>query len=51
MKLFLLVKAPATLKLPMHFLPKRDFKYHKKVSRSFTGTDILVQIFVTEPFN
>ncbi|CAA6654198.1 unnamed protein product [Spirodela intermedia] len=30
MKLFLLVKAPATLKLPTHFLPKRDFKYHKK---------------------
>ncbi|CAA7388664.1 unnamed protein product [Spirodela intermedia] len=30
MKLFLLVKATATLKLPTHFLPKRDFKYHKK---------------------
>ncbi|RZC55410.1 hypothetical protein C5167_014270 [Papaver somniferum] len=30
-KLFLLVKAPATLNMPLHFLPKRDFKFHKKV--------------------
>lgn len=30
-KLFLLVKAPAYLNLPLHFLPKRDFKYNKKV--------------------
>lgn len=30
-KLFLLVKAPSSLNLPMHFLPKRDFRYHKKV--------------------
>lgn len=30
-KLFLLVKAPASLSLPSHFLPKRDFRYHKKV--------------------
>ncbi|KAF6147437.1 hypothetical protein GIB67_022097 [Kingdonia uniflora] len=31
-KLFLLVKAPATFNLPLHFLPKRDFRYSKKVS-------------------
>ncbi|MQL76869.1 hypothetical protein Taro_009298 [Colocasia esculenta] len=30
MKLFLLVKGPDNLKLPLHFLPKREFKYHKK---------------------
>ncbi|KAI5680294.1 hypothetical protein M9H77_01521 [Catharanthus roseus] len=30
-KLFLLVKAPAYLNLPLHFLPKRDFKYNKKI--------------------
>ncbi|KAL5982551.1 hypothetical protein ACLOJK_016624 [Asimina triloba] len=29
-KLFLLVKAPATFNLPQHFLPKRDFRYSKK---------------------
>ncbi|ONK61535.1 uncharacterized protein A4U43_C08F30970 [Asparagus officinalis] len=29
-KLFLLVRSPCTLNLPLHFLPKRDFKYHKK---------------------
>lgn len=28
--LFLLVKSSCTLSLPLHFLPKRDFKYHKK---------------------
>ncbi|KAK1257567.1 hypothetical protein QJS04_geneDACA017522 [Acorus gramineus] len=32
MKLFLLVKAPVTFNLPMHFLPKRDFTYSKKVT-------------------
>lgn len=31
-KLFLLVKAPSTLNLPLHFLPKRDFRYSKKVT-------------------
>ncbi|CAM8931453.1 unnamed protein product [Rhodiola kirilowii] len=30
-KLFLLVKAPASLNLPHHFLPKRDFRYSKKI--------------------
>ncbi|XP_058083492.1 uncharacterized protein LOC131231338 [Magnolia sinica] len=30
-KLFLLVKAPATLNLSQHFLPKRDFRYSKKI--------------------
>ncbi|KAM7257049.1 hypothetical protein ACFE04_012790 [Oxalis oulophora] len=30
-KLFLLVKAPSSFNLPLHFLPKRDFKYSKKV--------------------
>ncbi|KAA8550878.1 hypothetical protein F0562_002562 [Nyssa sinensis] len=30
-KLFLLVKAPSSLNLPLHFLPKRDFRYSKKV--------------------
>lgn len=30
-KLFLLVKAPSTLNLPLHFLPKRDFRYCKKI--------------------
>ncbi|RWR76666.1 1, putative isoform 1 [Cinnamomum micranthum f. kanehirae] len=30
-KLFLLVKAPSTSNLSDHFLPKRDFKYSKKI--------------------
>ncbi|KAK9282531.1 hypothetical protein L1049_005451 [Liquidambar formosana] len=30
-KLFLLVKAPSSINLPLHFLPKRDFRYNKKV--------------------
>ncbi|OVA05755.1 hypothetical protein BVC80_9037g4 [Macleaya cordata] len=30
-KLFLLMKAPATLNMPLHFLPKRDFRYSKKI--------------------
>ncbi|GMN48781.1 hypothetical protein TIFTF001_017948 [Ficus carica] len=30
-KLFLLVKATSSLNLPLHFLPKRDFKYSKKI--------------------
>ncbi|KAK9139706.1 hypothetical protein Scep_009387 [Stephania cephalantha] len=30
MKLFLLVKAPASFTLPQHFLPKREFRYKKK---------------------
>ncbi|KAF8394431.1 hypothetical protein HHK36_020639 [Tetracentron sinense] len=30
-KLFLLVKAPSSFNLPMHFLPKRDFRYSKKI--------------------
>ncbi|KAL5792950.1 hypothetical protein ACOSP7_001544 [Xanthoceras sorbifolium] len=30
-KLFLLVKAPSYLNLPLHFLPKRDFRYSKKI--------------------
>ncbi|OMP05027.1 hypothetical protein COLO4_09104 [Corchorus olitorius] len=30
-KLFLMVKAPASLNLPLHFLPKRDFRYSKKI--------------------
>ncbi|EXB39364.1 hypothetical protein L484_025059 [Morus notabilis] len=29
-KLFLLVRAPSSFNLPLHFLPKRDFKYGKK---------------------
>ncbi|GFP97829.1 hypothetical protein PHJA_001927000 [Phtheirospermum japonicum] len=29
-KLFLLVKAPSYLNLPLHFLPKRDFRQNKK---------------------
>ncbi|GER24816.1 hypothetical protein STAS_00367 [Striga asiatica] len=29
-KLFLLVKAPSHLNLPLHFLPKRDFRQNKK---------------------
>lgn len=33
-KLFLLVKAPSSFNLPLHFLPKRDFRYSKKVSIS-----------------
>ncbi|XP_010259868.1 PREDICTED: uncharacterized protein LOC104599157 [Nelumbo nucifera] len=32
MKLFLLVKAPSTFSLPLHFLPKRDYRYSKKIS-------------------
>ncbi|KZV32413.1 hypothetical protein F511_03696 [Dorcoceras hygrometricum] len=30
-KLFLLVKAPSTLNLPLHFLPKREFQLNRKV--------------------
>ncbi|KAF3436309.1 hypothetical protein FNV43_RR23401 [Rhamnella rubrinervis] len=30
-KLFLLVKAPSSFSLPLHFLPKRDFRYSKKI--------------------
>ncbi|XP_021897996.1 uncharacterized protein LOC110814747 [Carica papaya] len=30
-KLFLLVKAPSSFNLPQHFLPKRDFRYSKKI--------------------
>lgn len=30
-KLFLLVKCPCTLNLPLDFMPKRDFRYSKKV--------------------
>ncbi|CDP03621.1 unnamed protein product [Coffea canephora] len=31
-KLFLLVKAPSSLNLPLHFLPKREFRYNKKIA-------------------
>lgn len=34
-KLFLLVKSSSTFNVPLHFLPKRDFRYGKKVL-SFT---------------
>ncbi|KAF5947226.1 hypothetical protein HYC85_013183 [Camellia sinensis] len=30
-KLFLLVKAPPSFNLPVHFLPKHDFRYSKKI--------------------
>ncbi|KAK8614636.1 hypothetical protein V6N13_068433 [Hibiscus sabdariffa] len=30
-KLFLMVKAPTSFNLPLHFLPKRDFRYSKKI--------------------
>ncbi|XVE73157.1 hypothetical protein DITRI_Ditri11bG0094500 [Diplodiscus trichospermus] len=30
-KLFLMVKAPTSFNLPLHFLPKRDFKFSKKI--------------------
>lgn len=30
-KLFLLVKAPSSFNQPLHFLPKRDFRYSNKV--------------------
>ncbi|KAM5563757.1 hypothetical protein ABKV19_018398 [Rosa sericea] len=30
-KLFLLVKAPSSFNQPLHFLPKRDFKYSNKI--------------------
>ncbi|KAJ7977418.1 F15k9.21, putative isoform 2 [Quillaja saponaria] len=30
-KLFLLIKAPSSCNLSLHFLPKRDFKYSKKI--------------------
>ncbi|WCJ29196.1 hypothetical protein M5689_010844 [Euphorbia peplus] len=30
-KLFLFVKVPSSLNLPLHFLPKRDFRYSKKI--------------------
>ncbi|XP_019177348.1 PREDICTED: uncharacterized protein LOC109172611 [Ipomoea nil] len=31
-KLYLLVRAPSSLSLPLHFLPKRDFRFSKKVA-------------------
>ncbi|KAF2314885.1 hypothetical protein GH714_037056 [Hevea brasiliensis] len=31
-KLFLLVKAPSSFTLPPHFLPKRGFRYSKKIT-------------------
>ncbi|KAL1359506.1 hypothetical protein HN51_004817 [Arachis hypogaea] len=31
LKLFLLFKAPSSFNQPLHFLPKRDFRYHKQV--------------------
>ncbi|KAI0518715.1 hypothetical protein KFK09_006151 [Dendrobium nobile] len=30
-KLFLMIKSPCSFKSPLHFLPKRDFRYTKKV--------------------
>ncbi|KAL2556816.1 hypothetical protein Fot_01555 [Forsythia ovata] len=30
-KLFLLVKAPSSFNAPLHFLPKREFRYNKKI--------------------
>ncbi|KAF5938345.1 hypothetical protein HYC85_022604 [Camellia sinensis] len=33
---FLLVKAPSSFNLPLHFLPKRDFRYSKKAENSRT---------------
>ncbi|XP_023548796.1 uncharacterized protein LOC111807345 isoform X1 [Cucurbita pepo subsp. pepo] len=30
-KLFLLVKAPSSINLPLHFIPKREFRYSKKI--------------------
>ncbi|XP_076890510.1 uncharacterized protein LOC143541621 [Bidens hawaiensis] len=30
-KLFLLVKAPSSFNMPLHFLPKRDFRQNKKI--------------------
>ncbi|KAL5135009.1 Preprotein translocase subunit SCY2, chloroplastic [Glycine soja] len=33
-KLFVLIKAPSSFNQPMHFLPKRDFRYNRKVSMS-----------------
>ncbi|XP_047335099.1 uncharacterized protein LOC124938661 [Impatiens glandulifera] len=30
-KLFMLIKAPSSFNHPQHFLPKRDFKYNKKI--------------------
>ncbi|KAF7818312.1 Mad1/Cdc20-bound-Mad2 binding protein [Senna tora] len=34
-KLFLLIKAPSSFNQPMHFLPKRDFRYNNKKVRPF----------------
>lgn len=45
-KLFLLVKAPVSFSQPMHFLPKRDYKYNKKVSDE---TKIIAIAKSTEP--
>ncbi|CAA3006184.1 Hypothetical predicted protein [Olea europaea subsp. europaea] len=30
-KLFVLVKAPSSFNIPMHFLPKREFRYNRKI--------------------
>ena len=32
-KLFVLIKAPSSFNQPMHFPPKRDFRYNRKVNR------------------
>lgn len=41
-KLFLVVKAPSSLNLPHHFLPKRDFRHSKKVFLGLRLIDVLV---------
>jgi hypothetical protein len=45
MRLFILVHAPPTLNLPQHFLPKRDFRYNRKVYTS------LLILFHTSMYN
>lgn len=54
-KLFVLIKAPSSFNQPQHFLPKRDFKYNRKVSStlrtySICGCPFLYAVFVSVIF-
>ncbi|CAI0400719.1 unnamed protein product [Linum tenue] len=49
-KLFLLVKAPSSFNSPLHFLPKRDFRYSKKVASLGTLVGICYDSYVVVPF-
>ncbi|PKU85485.1 hypothetical protein MA16_Dca003225 [Dendrobium catenatum] len=41
-KLFLMIKSPCSFKSPLHFLPKRDFRFNRKVSGFNIDTQCLL---------